>query len=193
MMFTEIRDQFFPFKIGDYEVRAVSAETVYTVTDQLIHQIFTPFSQLGLYQMPPDRLVRQKSLRQALNRHSEHFLFYDNENNPIGWSIGTQHDADTFFMSWTGILPVHQRHGLYTRFLTQLLRYLEAIGYERVTSNHMVNNRAVLIAKLKAGFHITGLTLDERWGAQVGMAYYFSAERYAGFRQAFSLETYSQI
>lgn len=56
--------------------------------------------------------------------------------------------------------------------------------------NHMVNNRAVLIAKLKAGFVITGMTLDERYGAQVSLSYLFHADRQAGFERAFSLESY---
>jgi hypothetical protein len=64
------------------------------------------------------------------------------------------------------------------------------LGYERVTSNHMVNNRPVLIAKLKAGFHITGIVLDERYGAQVSLAYFFYPDRREGFARAYSLATF---
>jgi hypothetical protein len=52
----------------------------------------------------------------------------------------------------------------------------------------MVNNRPVLIAKLKAGFHIVGLSLDERFGAQVTLAYFSHEDRREGFARAFSLE-----
>lgn len=44
------------------------------------------------------------------------------------------------------------------------LLYLHDLGLERVTSNHMVNNRAILIAKLKSESFVTGMALDERWG-----------------------------
>jgi hypothetical protein len=54
----------------------------------------------------------------------------------------------------------------------------------------MVTNRAVLIAKLKAGFIITGTVLDERWGAQVSMAYFFHEDRREGFARAYSVEHY---
>lgn len=55
----------------------------------------------------------------------------------------------------------------------------------------MVNNRAVLIAKLKAGFVITGTVLDERWGAQAALTYFFYEDRRRGFAQTYSLESYA--
>ena len=94
-------------------------------------------------------------------------------------------------MRWTGILPAHQRRGIYSRFLRQLLTYLKALGYARVTSSHMVNNRPVLIAKLKAGFIATGMSLDERWGAMLWLTYYLDDRVSDAFRSAFSLEQYS--
>ena len=60
--------------------------------------------------------------------------------------------------------------------------------YERVSSNHMVTNRPVLIAKLKDGFHVAAVSLDERFGAQVQLTYFFDPGRYQGFVRAFSLD-----
>ena len=56
--------------------------------------------------------------------------------------------------------------------------------------DHMVNNRAVLVAKLKAGFIATGMSLDERWGAVLWLTYYFEDQVEDAFRRAFSLEKY---
>ncbi|MCG8351541.1 MAG: hypothetical protein MI924_27555 [Chloroflexales bacterium] len=96
-----------------------------------------------------------------------------------------------FFMAYSGIVPAYQRRGIYGAFLRAFLPYLHALGYERVTSNHMVNNRLVLIAKLKAGFFITGVTLDERYGAQVTLTHFFYPDRRTGFARAYSVEDYS--
>jgi hypothetical protein len=68
------------------------------------------------------------------------------------------------------------------------LTYLAALGYERVVSNHQTNNRAVIIAKLKVGFNVTAVNLDERWGAQVELTYLFHSDRRRGYERAFALE-----
>ena len=188
MDFEATRAQFFPFNpIPSITVRSVDDPTVFAITGKLADQVFVPAADLGLrpYTPPPQHL------RAALQQHSERFVFYNEADEPVGWSIGEQTDPDAFFMRWTGILPAYQKRGIYAAFLRHLLAYLQALGYERVTSNHMVNNRAVLIAKMKAGFIATGMSLDERWGALLWLTYYLDDAAAEGFRSAFSLERYT--
>lgn len=187
MSFETIRQQYFPYQPNpSVTIRAVDQKTVYEVTGKISSQVFTPLADLGLmpYQSSP------QLLRDALQRHSEQFVFYNADDEPIGWSIGEQRETDTFFMAWTGILPAYQSQGIYSSFLRHLLKYLKSVGYRRVNSNHMVNNRPVLIAKLKAGFVASGMSLDERWGAVLWLTYYIDKENEAGYRSAFSLESY---
>ena len=187
MPFSNTRQKFFPFTpIPAATIRAVDSATAYAVTDKIAGQVFTPSHELGLM---PYRPVSQP-LHDAFQRHTEQFVFYNAENEPIGWAIGEQKEADTFFMAWTGVLPAYQNQGIYSAFLRRFLDYLQALGYARVTSNHMVNNRAVLVAKLKAGFIATGMSLDERWGAVLWLTYYFEDQVEDAFRRAFSLEKY---
>ncbi len=129
-------------------------------------------------------------LRDSFQSHTEQFVFYNEANEPIGWSFGQQKESDTFIMLWTGVLPAYQNQGIYSAFLRRFLNYLRTIGYARVTSNHFVNNRAVLIAKLKAGFIATGMSLDERWGAVLWLTHFLDDKVEDAFRHAFSLEKY---
>jgi RimJ/RimL family protein N-acetyltransferase len=194
MMFDDIRQWFFPTSlVSGIQVRPSNSAELGPIWEKLADQIETPFVELGNYEMPVERELRLSRL-QALYRHIHHemFLFETETNEPVGWSVGAMIDTSTFFMSWTAILPAYQRRGIYTAFLKVLLPYLHALGYERVTSNHMVNNRPVLIAKLKAGFHITGIVLDERYGAQVSLAYFFYQDRRDGFARAYSLANFPQ-
>ena len=188
-MFNETRANFFPAQLTEaVAVRPVAPKTLWAVTERLDREIETPFAELGLYEKPPERRERSRRLREIYGQvHHEYFVFYD-ADEPVGWSYGHMADADTFFMSWSGVARAYQRQGIYTSFLQALLPFLKALGYERVTSRHMVNNRPVLIAKLKAGFHVVGLSLDERFGAQVELAYFFYEDQRAGFAGAFSLE-----
>ena len=187
MPFSEQRRQFFPFElIPGVTARPATKSEVYAVTGAISSRVFSPMTELGLvpFNSPPPALAEQFS------HHSEQFVFYDADDNPIGWSIGEQRQGDTYFMGWTGILPEWQRKGIYGAFLKQLQAYIASLGYARITSNHMVNNRSVLIAKLKAGFIVSGYSLDERIGAAVWLTWFAEKERAIAFEKAFSLESY---
>lgn len=193
-MFDETRQQYFPVELlPGVLARAIEHQVIAPVWAELSDEMETPFADLGLYTLPDQQRPRTKLLREVHSRlHHEYILFYNKAGEPIGWSYGLMHDAITFFMSWSAILPAYRRLGIYTAFLQRFLPYLQALGYERVTSNHMVTNRPVLIAKLKAGFHVTAVSLNERFGAQVQLTYFFDPDRYEGFAQAFSLDGFER-
>lgn len=185
--FDEVRAGFFPYSPSpEYTVRAVDAATVQRVFTELADQVFTSMSDLGLAPFRPPSVA----LANTWNVHAERFVFYDSDENPVGWSISEQREPDTLFMIWTGVLPSHQNKGLYSAFVQRYIDYARAVGFARITSNHMVNNRRVLVAKLKAGFVASGMTLDERWGAMIWLTCHLDAELAATYRSAFSLESY---
>ena len=189
-MVDQIRSIHFPAKLDEeVTVAAVSRPTFYDVTGQLTSHIFTPLTDLGLYQAPKPSGDLARELAQQT--HYEYFVFNNEAGEPVGFSAGKLTDGQTFFMEWSGILPAYQRRGLYSRFLDSLIPYLQALGIERVTSNHMGTNRPVLIAKLKAGFIITGVTLDERHGMLVWLARFLEPARQQGFERAFSLDSFT--
>lgn len=191
-MFDEIRANHFPAElIPGVTARAVDWAMMSQVFEAMVDQVFSSYTALGNYEMPADRYGRAAELRAVYDQtHAEQFVFYDEKDAPVGWSYGMMIDTSTFFMCSSGILPEQQRRGIYGAWLGRFLPYLHEIGYERVTSNHMVNNRPVLIAKLKAGFYVSGVTLDERYGAQVSLTYFFYEDRREGFARAYSLARY---
>ncbi len=192
-MFDTIRQQFFPCVLADsITVEAVPDTTAFwSDAAPLMEAIFPPYASIGAYgyAVPEERRAKLKPLAEAFARtHHEYFSLRTDDGTPIGFSYGDMRDGQTFFMTSTGILPAYQRKGIYTAFLKRLLTYLFAAGYERVLSNHHPNNRAVIIAKLKAGFNITALTLDERWGSQAELTYLFHDDRRQIFARAFAQE-----
>jgi len=188
-MFDDTRARFFPYEpVPGFVIRASDPAELSPIWAAQAGRAERPFGELGNYEMPAEREWRAERLAAvyAATQH-EFFLFATTDGQPAGWATGAMIDASTFFMAWTVVLPEYRRRGLYTAYLGRLLPYLHALGYERVTSNHMVNNRPVLIAKLKAGFVITGMVLDERYGAQVALSYFFHPDRRVGFARAYSL------
>ncbi len=78
-----------------------------------------------------------------------------------GWQYSRQWDTRTAYMVNTAFLPAHRGQGLYTRLLPVILEALQHEGYAVVRSHHHATNNAVLIPKLRAGFRIQGLQVDE--------------------------------
>ncbi len=90
----------------------------------------------------------------------------------VGWQYSRQWDARTAYMVNTALLPAHRGRGLYARLLPPVLGALQDRGYDRVRSHHHATNTAVLVPKLRAGFRIQGLTVDDH-GVMAVLMYSF--------------------
>lgn len=189
-VYDEIRARHFPAALpAGVTVHAVDGATYKVAHTALFHHVFPDWTEGKYLQIPPERESAVEALRHSLGDiHREHFVFFSPAGANIGWSLGMIENPISFRMSNTGILPAWQRRGIYSGFLRVLLGYIQALGYERVTSYHHPNNRAVLIAKLKAGFNITGMELAEDVGAVVKMTYFCHEDRYRAFERGFLLE-----
>lgn len=90
----------------------------------------------------------------------------------VGWTYAYQSDHETLYMCNTAIDPEHRGKGLYARVLNQVITLATNEGFQLITSKHHASNSAVIVSKLKAGFMITGMTLDEKYGLMVLLTYY---------------------
>ncbi len=190
-MFETIRAQFFPAQLptGISALPITDVNVFWQTVEPMMNAVFPAFGDIGAYEMPAGREANGRALAEVFAAaHHERFLMVDENQQAVGWSFGDMRDRETFFMTSIGLLPAYRQRGIYTAFSQRLLAYLSALGYERVVSNHQTNNRAVVIAKLKLGFNITAVNLDERWGAQVELTYLFQPDRRQGYERAFALE-----
>lgn len=188
---TSLRAVHFPMALPHGVVaRSVTLATYFDVEDALEAQIF-PANALTQrwFSLPPARRDERKQALFGLQRntHLDAVVFYDGEA-AIGWSAGRMTGASEFLMDVTGLLPAYQSQGIYRAFLMPYLAYLRAVGYERIVSYHSPSNRAVLIAKLKAGFIIAGTEFREHAGASVKLAAYLHEDRYRAFEDVHSLQ-----
>ena len=146
------------------------------------------------FSLPSYRQDARKKALMALQRetHQDAVVFYD-KDTPVGWSAGRMTGSSEFMMDVTGLHPDYQSKGIYTQFLSLYVSYLRDIGYERVLSYHSPTNRAILIAKLKAGFIIAGTEFREHAGASVKLVYYLHKDRYESFEDVHSLQPQSYV
>ena len=187
-----MRQQFSPMNLpAEVTACLVDHDTARQAIKILEPQIFPPRKKLGLFSSPQTRRgVLQETGRHYQPSSSEWVVFYYNyphEDEPVGWFHGYMEDKETFFIVAVGVIAAFRGHGIYTTFLKGLIAYLAAAGYERLTTSHHPNNRAIMIVELKAGFNMTGLELHEGYGPLVKMAYLFHQDCQESFEQAFSM------
>ncbi|MVN87691.1 GNAT family N-acetyltransferase [Deinococcus sp. HMF7620] len=134
--------------LGDgYSARPVSLDTYRDACARLEDQIFGGNS---LYAFDPP--VRSAP---PLGETWNWGVYHGTEL--VGWHHAHARDERTVYMADTGLLPAHQGRGVYTRLLPHLLATFREAGFALVQSDHRATNTAVLVPKLRAGFHLQGL------------------------------------
>ncbi len=101
-----------------------------------------------------------EKLKKNLNGNYQLRVALLHNNELIGWSFGWQDSSDTFFMGASAIAPEFRRKGLYTNLVSYVLEKTQGLGFQTVSSCHILHNNPVIIAKLKLGFVIRGIEID---------------------------------
>ena len=102
---------------------------------------------------------------------------FDKNNEFLGWSWGRQEDQATFYICNSGVLEGHRKKGVYTLLLKKMLTIIKDRGFQVAYSKHHVNNNAVIIPKLKEGFLISKMELNDSFGVMIHLNYYTSPIR----------------
>ena len=100
----------------------------------------------------------------------------------VGWTYGWLERGGVFYMANSGVMASHRRRGIYSRLLEETCALARASGAVIVRSQHSVLNNPVLIAKLRAGFHVSGLSHAAQMGTLVELTLHLGPERQALFR-----------
>ncbi len=95
----------------------------------------------------------------------------------IGWSQGYREGKNHFYMLNSGVAIDERRKGVYTQLVKAVLAHAKARGYGSVRSRHTAANNAVIVAKLRLGFQVSGFEYSEVYGPLVQLTYLVSEER----------------
>ena len=95
----------------------------------------------------------------------------------IGWTWGRQESGEEFHMIVSVILPEYRGRGVYSALLPEVVKRVQAEGFQLIYSWHQSDNPAVLVPKLKAGFAISGFRMFDRYGLLVQLTYAFNPTR----------------
>lgn len=95
----------------------------------------------------------------------------------VGWTYGYREGKSQFYMLNSGVAAAERRKGVYSQLVNAVLRRAESQGYAAVTSRHVAANAAVIIAKLRLGFQISGFEYSEVYGPLVRLTYIVGGPR----------------
>ena len=77
----------------------------------------------------------------------------------------------------SAILKEHRRKGLYSALLERCLKVLSKKGFQLIYSRHCATNNDVIIPKLKAGFIISKMEIDDKYGVLIHLHFYTNSDR----------------
>jgi GNAT superfamily N-acetyltransferase len=94
---------------------------------------------------------------------------------------GEQKTEGMYRMWHTHVHPDFRRQGVYQMILRGTIGYTAALGFDTITSEHAPCNNPILIAKMRAGFHIYAMDVDPMAGPSVVLRYFHNPEHLAAY------------
>lgn len=88
----------------------------------------------------------------------------------VGWSHAALAPGGVLYVSNSAVEDAYRRQGIYSRLVAAMEEHARSLGCVRIESHHRTANAAVLIAKLKAGYTITGTEFAAEMGLLVKMS-----------------------
>ena len=111
----------------------------------------------------------------------------------VGWSQGHRQGRSEFYMLNSGVASIERRKGVYSELVKAVLAHAASQGYAKVTSRHAASNTAVLIAKMRLGFQVSGFEYSEVYGPLVQLTFIVSEARRRLYRvRSASIRTSAQ-
>jgi RimJ/RimL family protein N-acetyltransferase len=107
----------------------------------------------------------------------EYYLVAKDGDKIIGWSFGMQKSDSEFYMINSAVFPEYRRKGIYTEMLKLAVDIIKEMGFQFIYSRHKLTNNDVIIPKLKYGFNIVGMEVNDAFGNLVVLGYYTNPKR----------------
>lgn len=162
----------------DYAYTVIEEDEFFEFFREHVAEVYADTVGFNVHQMLSDlEKDKLKNLRANLTSSYKLYLKITQADKTIGWLFGCQSDDESFTMMNSGLLKPYQNQGIYSCVLKDVLAILAEAGFQKVESQHQASNNQVIIPKLKAGFIITGLDLDDKVGMRVRLTYYFNSKR----------------
>jgi L-amino acid N-acyltransferase YncA len=172
-----------------YEIREMLDDDFWPLIEKHHLQVFQETIQFNWRNFAPEEDLKKNSeLTKNMGQPYRLKLGVFLKDEFAGWSFGDQQSGESYYMRNSAVLETHRKKGLYSELLKANIEIFTAKGFQVIYSAHIATNNAILIPKLKAGFVITSLEIEERFGTRVRLSYFTSQlrKKIVDFRVGFS-------
>lgn len=172
-----------------YEIREMTDDDFWPLIEKHHMQVFQETIQFNWRDYAPkEDLEKTSELTKNMGQPYRLKLGVFLNEEFAGWSFGDQQSGESYYMRNSAVLETHRKKGLYSELLKTNIEILSAKGFQLICSSHIATNNAIIIPKLKSGFVITSLEIEERFGTRIKLSYFTSQlrKKVFDFRVGFS-------
>ncbi|MBT8492956.1 MAG: hypothetical protein KJO07_07830 [Deltaproteobacteria bacterium] len=182
---------FEPLRDAGYQLERVDHDAYWKLHAEEMREHFPEEVFVDTGKLRTADVVRKQAER--ARRRDDHplrnFIVVRKDGSPAAQFCGEEKSSDVYRMWHSNVHGDHRRQGLYRTIVAATLQYTGELGYGSVVSEHAPGNNPVLIAKLKAGFRITGLDVTPMVGVSVHLTYFHDPEQLAAYQWRCGLAT----
>jgi len=181
---------------NDLSVEIVKRSELRKVMNGIWYEVFPGRTELQMEKVSSERKSARKEI---LNNFDENFFCLDMifthkpTGQSVGWIMGEQHDYETFYLRNSGFIPQFRRKGIYSIAHKAIVEYLKNRGFERIVSDHLPNNKPMLLLKINDGYVINNMTLEDRFGPMIRLVKFLHEDRQKFFEKRFRLPNYDDV
>ena len=158
----------------DIKIQKADYEIVKKFADKHFSELFNEPTEISpnelFYGFNEEKL---SDLRNSFTNKRYGFFLYEKEK-VIGWHLGVQSKRIIYNMVSSAIIKEFQGNGYYNFLLAKIISFAKSEGYVAITSSHSATNNQVLVPKLKQGFYIQGIEIQNNFGLAVNLIYYLN-------------------
>ena len=93
------------------------------------------------------------------------------DDNLIGWTLARPQGEGHLHMINSGVSPAQRNQGIYSKLVKLVIEHARSHDYVDILSRHSTSNNAVIVAKLKLGFFVSGFEYSEVYGPLVRLSF----------------------
>ncbi|MHC4909866.1 MAG: hypothetical protein ACYTF9_09130 [Planctomycetota bacterium] len=155
---------------------------------------FPPEAEINLrgLQTPETRARQARIASSRCDAPLQDYCIFEMDGQAAGAFCGYQKTASDYYMLHTTICTDFRRRGLYRRVVDGSIAYTRELGFDTITSDHAPGNNPIIIAKLGAGFRITGLEIMAEVGTTLRLTYYHNPDHLAAYEFRCGLATINE-
>lgn len=192
---TPIRQTYFGHPLIDsYPIEALDQRAYWELHEAELRRHFPPeyyFNSMGL--LDEAELRGRERLRASQSADTLYDFWVARDGQAVvAMFCGHQKDADTYRMWHSHVHPDYRRRGVYRDIVQRMIGYTRELGFSAMVSEHAPSNNAIIIAKLQAGFRITGMDIDGGVGPSVVLRYFHNQAHLRAYEFRCGLATLDQ-